>query len=95
LADTDPIFFNDLVESKSLEYTGTCKTSVDRNLIGYDPAEFKVFWVSNNTVICVTSPANNKSEVDQIAEYLQLGGAKADEVYKKIKSLLKSESINF
>lgn len=92
LADTDPVFFNDLVEGKAIEYKALVKQAMDRNLIGYDPAEFKVFWVSNNTVITITSPANSKSEVDQIAEYLQVGGAKADEVYKKIKSLLKAKA---
>lgn len=91
LAETEPKFFNDLVTGKELEYRATVKQALDRKIIGFDPAEYKFFWVGNNMVITVLSPSGTKSEVEKFAEWLQVGGEKTLEIYKKIKSLMSAD----
>lgn len=90
MAETDPEFFNDLVENKSLEVQALVKQSLDKRIIAYDPAEFKFLWASNMQVITVLSPSETRNHVQQFAEWLLIGGTKAEEVHKKIKELSKS-----
>lgn len=89
LADTQPMYFNDLVSGKSFEYKATIKQAKDRSIIEFDPGEYKFVWSGNKQTIAVLSPAGEKNEVEKLAEFLQTGGDKADAVYKKIKELLK------
>lgn len=89
LAETDPVFFNDLVEGKSIEFQAVVKQALDRQIIGFDPAEWKFFWHSNQQPITVLSPVGGKNHVEKMAEWFQIGGKSADEAYKKIKSLIK------
>lgn len=89
LADTNPEFFNDLVAGKSLEYKATIKQAKDRNIIEFDPAEYKFIWSGNRQTITVLSPSGSKNEVEKFAEFLQTGGDKTEVIYKKIKELLK------
>lgn len=89
LAETDPVFFNDLVEGKSIEYQAVVKQALDRQVIGFDPAAWKIFWSSNMQPITVLSPTGEKNHVEKLAEWFQIGGEQAAEAYKKIKSLIK------
>lgn len=89
LAETDPSFFNDLVAGKSIEYQAVVKQALDRQVIGFDPASWKVFWSSNMQPITVLSPAGDKNHVEKMAEWFQIGGVGAEESFKKIKSLIK------
>jgi hypothetical protein len=89
LAETDPKFFNDLVEGKTVEYRAVVQQALNKKLIEFDPAEWKFIWSSNKQPITVLSPAGDKTHVEKMAEWLQIGGEKSNEVYKKIKSLIK------
>lgn len=89
LAETDPIFFNDLVEGKSIEYRAVVQRAINKKVIGFDPAEWKIFWSSNNQPITVLSPSGEKSYVEKFAEWLQIGGKTAQSVHEKIKEAIK------
>lgn len=89
LAETNPVYFNDKVVGKTIEYLALVKRALDKSVILFDPAEYKFSYAGNNQTITMLSPAGDKSEVEKFAEWLQVGGEKADEVYKKIKSLIK------
>lgn len=89
LAETNPVFFNDLVDGKSLEYQAAITQAINNKLISFDPADYKFVWVGNNQTIVLLPTQGDKTEIQKMAEWLQLGGQKAEEVYKKIKSLLK------
>ncbi len=91
LAETDPKFFNDLVESKTLKYKATIKQALDRSIISFDPVEYKFSWAGNSQIISVLSPIGEKNEVDKLADFLMTGGEKANEVYKKIENLVNSK----
>ena len=91
LAESEPVFFNDLVQGKSVELRAIVKQAVDRKLINFDPAEYKYSWTGNNQTIAMLPPIGDKNEVEKMAEWLLAGGTKADEVLKKIKSLLGSK----
>lgn len=90
LAETDPSFFNDLVESKNLEYRATVKQAINKRIIAFDPAENKFIWTSNNQVLAVLQ-FSNKNEIEALSDWLQGSGSKENEIYKKIKSLIGSK----
>lgn len=89
LAETTPVFFNDLVAGKNVEYQATVKRALDKEIWAFDPAEYKFMWSSNQQNITVLQPVGTKNHVEKMAEWLMTGGQKADEVYKKVKSILK------
>jgi hypothetical protein len=89
IAETSPALFNDLVESKNLEYRATVKRAMDNKVVTFDPTEYKFLWVSNQQLITRLQPSTVKNEVEVMAEWLLTGGDSAKEVYTKIKSLLK------
>ena len=89
LADTNPEFFNDLVSGKSVQYRALVKQALDRKIIEFDPAEYKIKWAGNQQTITMLSPNGEGSHVEKAAEWFQVGGVKAEEAYKKIESLLK------
>lgn len=88
MAENEPDFFNDLVESKDLEYRAAIKQAINKGIIGFDPGEYKMFWGGNKMTITVLTPAGEKNEVEKFADWLISGGEKTDEIYKKIKSLI-------
>jgi len=87
LAETNPVYLNDKIKGKTVEYQATIKQAIDRGIISFDPAEYKFFYTGNKQTITTLSPAGTKNEVEKFAEFLQTGGQKADEIYKKIKAL--------
>lgn len=89
LADTDPQFFNDLVEGKSVKYRAVVKQAIDRKIIDFDPSEYKIKWSGNQQTITMLPPDGQNSYVEKAAEWFQVGGVKAEEAFKKIESLLK------
>lgn len=89
LAEIDPAHFNDLMAGKKLEYRATIKQAIDREVITYDPATYGYSWAGNKQVITLLSPNGEGSEVDKFATFLETGGTKAEEAYKKIKQLVK------
>jgi len=91
LAETQPIYFNDLADGKNIEYQAVVKQALDRNIISFDPAEYKFFFKGNNQPITVLSPVGNKNHVEKMAEWFMIGGKAAEESYKKIKALTSSK----
>lgn len=89
LAESDAGFFNDLVADKKVEYQATVKRALAANIISHDPVGGRVMWSSNQQLIIVLGVTTAQNEVEQIAEFLMTNGQKADEIYKKIRSLLK------
>lgn len=89
LAETNPEFFNELIEGKSIEYQALVKQALDRKIWLFDPAEYKFSWAGNFQTITMFPNVGDKNEVQKMAEWLQVGGQKADEVYKKTKALIK------
>lgn len=90
-ADENPISFNTLVEGKEVEYRSTVKKAIDRSLIAFDPAEYKFIWVGNQQTITILSPDGDKTEIEKLSEWLQVGGKSAEDIYKRIQSLLKGK----
>lgn len=88
LAEGDAAFFNDLVSGKKIEFQALVRQAQNKGLISFDPAEYKFTWTGNKQIITVLSPTGEKSELEKMAEWLQVGGEKATEVAKKLKSLV-------
>lgn len=89
MAETTPKIFNDLFEGKSVEYRAVIKKALDRQAIGFNPAEWKFIWSSNQETLMVLQQVDGLNEVEQLAEALMTGGEKADKIYTRIKSSLK------
>jgi len=89
LAEHNFIFFNDLVVGKTIEYQALVKQAMNKGIISFDPAEYKFLYSGNKQTITMLSPVGEKNELQKFAEFLQVGGQKADEIYKKLKALVK------
>jgi len=90
LAETDPEFFNDLIEKKEIQVRALVKQSLDKRIITHDPVENKFMWASNMQLITALPVSLTANHVQQFAEWLVVGGTKAEEVHKKIKELSKA-----
>ena len=90
LAETDPEFFNDLIEKKEIQVRALVKQALDKRIITHDPVENKFMWASNMQLITALPVSLTANHVQQFAEWLVVGGAKAEEVHKKIKELSKA-----
>lgn len=91
LAETNPVFFNDIVAGKNIEYQAVVKQALDRQVISFDPAEYKFIWTSNQQSITVLQATDNKNHVEKLAEWFQIGGKQAQDVYKRLKGMVKTE----
>jgi hypothetical protein len=90
MAETNPELFNDVVEGKNIEYRSTIKRALDKQLISYNPAEFVFIWTSNQQkIVSLGAGINGENEVERFADWCMTNGIKGDEVYKKIKALVK------
>lgn len=87
LAETQPVFFNEIVAGKTVEYRAAVKRAMDKKIIAFDPADYRFYWTGNTQTIVALSPAGDKTEIEKFAEWLQTGD-KGTVVYKKIKELL-------
>lgn len=88
LAEIDPMFFNELVKGKNIEYQALIKQAINRNIISFDPAEYSFVYTGNKHPIATLSPNGEKNEIEKMAEWLQSTGKDA---HKKIKSLVESK----
>lgn len=93
LAEENPKYFNDMVEGKTTKFLSTIKKCTDRGIISFDPGEYKYVWVGNNQTIVVLQPTGEKSEREKFAEWLLTAGDKANEIYKKMESLVKADKV--
>ena len=89
LADTNPVYFNDLVSSKAVEYQSLIKQAMNKDLISFNYGEYKFTWSGNQQLITVLSPTGQKSNIEKMSEWMQTSGNKGDDFYKKLKSLVK------
>lgn len=89
MAEATPKIFNGLQEGKQVEYRAVIKRALDRNIIGFNPAEWKFIWSNNQDTLTVLQQVDGKSEVEQLAEFIMTGGEKGDKIYTRLKSLLK------
>lgn len=93
LADTNPIYFNDLVSSKAIEYQALIKQAMNKDLISFNYGEYKFVWSGNQQTITTLSPTGTQTEIQKLSEWMQTNGNKGDDLYKKLKSLVKGEKI--
>lgn len=84
LAEDDPKFLADLMESKDLEYRAIIQRAINTGAIIFDPAEYNFKYGGNNQPIITLSPSGEKSHVVKMADWC-MGN---EPVYKKIKSLV-------
>lgn len=91
LAETKPEFFNDFISGKNVEYQAVVRRALDNQIIGFDPAEFKYIWASNQQLITVLSPMGDKNHIEKLSDWLQTGGQKSDQIYKRIKELVNAK----
>jgi hypothetical protein len=89
LADSNPIYFNDLVQGKSIEYQSLIKQAINKDLISFEHGEYKFVWSGNQQTITNLSPTGKKNEIEKLSEWMQTSGNKGDDLYKKLKSLVK------
>lgn len=94
LAETDPVYFTDLMAGRAIEYRALTKLALNKKLIEFDPADYKFSWCGNKQTITMLSPAGDKNEIEKFAEYLESGGEAAAEVAKKLKALTKPEKVS-
>lgn len=89
LAEESPIFFNDLVGSENLKTRATIKQALDKQIITFDPVEWKFMWASNMQVIAVLSPSENQTHIEKLAEWIKSNGDTGKKVFEKISGILK------
>lgn len=89
LADTNPIYFNDLVQGKAIEYQSLIKQAMNKDLISFEHSEYKFVWSGNHQVITNLSPTGTNNYIEKLSEWMQTSGNKGDDFYKKLKSLVK------
>jgi hypothetical protein len=89
LAETNPVYFNEKVSGKTVEYQAAVKQAMNKGAIIFDPAEYSFRYGGNKQIITTLSPAGDKNEVEKFAEWLQVGGSKGEQAYKKINELIK------
>jgi len=88
LAETEPKFFNELVDGRDIEYRALVQQALNKGAITFNPAEYSFAYGGNNHPIITLSPNGEQNEVQKMASWLQTGG---QDVYKKIKSLVGSK----
>jgi hypothetical protein len=89
LADTNPIYFNDLVSSKAVEYQSLIKQAINKGIVDFNHGEYKFVWSGNQQTIVVLSPTGTMNEIQKMSEWMQTSGSKGDDFYNKLKSLVK------
>jgi hypothetical protein len=89
LADSNPVYFNDFVQGKTIEYQSMVKQAINKGLISFDNTEYKFVWSGNQQTIAVLSPTGEKSNIEKMSEWMQTSGNKGDDFYKKIKALVR------
>lgn len=91
LAETDPIYFNDFVGGKNIEYQALVKQAMNKGIISFDPADYSFKWDASKMPIVVLSTIDGENEVQKFSAWLQVGGTKEMEVFKKLKSMVEGK----
>jgi len=89
IAETNPELFNDKVHSKQMEIQATIKKAIANRIVSHNPAEGSLSWTNTQQVIIALGAGfGDKNDVERFAEWFITAGKRADEAYKKIKSLI-------
>jgi len=91
LAEDEPVYFNELVGSKTIELQAVVKQGMNKGFIMFDPADYTFKWDASKQPIAVLSSIEGKNEVEKLAEWVIAGGTKADEFYKKLKGMVENK----
>lgn len=92
IAESDPVFFKEFIDSKNIEYRAVLKRAMDKNIIAYLPVESKFVWVSNGQPIAVLERVEGGKYLDRMCDWV-LTSKNGMEVFQRIKGLLSSEKI--
>lgn len=92
-AEKFPQDFTDLIKDGKVGYQSLVKQALDKGVIIFDPAENSMSWGSNKQKITVMGKVDGKTHVQQFAEFLTIGGDNAQQVHKKIKSLVSGKEV--
>jgi hypothetical protein len=90
MAEQEPDYFLELQAEggKTVEYQSTVQRAKDKGKISYDGVNHTYTW-ENGKVITMLAPESTKSDIEQMAIWLETGGEQAQVIYKKIQSLIK------
>lgn len=90
MAEQEPDYFLELQAEggKTVEYQSTVQRAKDKGKIAYDGVSHAYTW-ENGKVITMLAPESPKSDIEQMAIWLETGGEQAQVIYKKIQSLIK------
>ena len=90
MAENEPNYFLEMQAEggKAVEYQATVQRAKDKGKIVYDNVNYTYNW-ENGKVITTLAPESTRSDIEQMALWLQTGGEQAEQTYKKIKSLIK------
>lgn len=89
LAETTPEIFNDLISGQKLKYQAIIKKAIDARILSYNPSEGSIAWFSTGlSIISLGAGGGHKTDIERFAEWFLEAGGKADQAYKKIKSLI-------
>jgi len=89
LAEEAPVYFNDLVKSEDLKVRATLKQALDKQIITFDPVEWKFMWAADMRLIAVLSPSENQTHIEKFAEWIKSNGDTGKKVFEKISGIVK------
>jgi len=90
MAENDSAYFIEMHEndSKSILYQGTVQRAKDKKKIIFDNVNNSYTW-ENGKVITMLAPESTRTDIEQMALWLQTGGEQAQKAFEKIQTLIK------
>jgi bacterioferritin (cytochrome b1) len=90
MAENEPQYFLEMHQddATAILYQGTVQRAKDKGKILYDNVNNSYTW-ENGKVITMLAPESTRSDIEQMALWLQTGGEQAQKAFEKIKVLIK------
>jgi|LakMenEpi03Aug12_release.lakeMendotaPanAssembly.Ray.scaffolds.fasta_scaffold218596_1 bacterioferritin (cytochrome b1) len=90
MAENEPAYFIEMHDndSKSILYQGTVQRAKDKKKIIFDNVNNSYTW-ENGKVITMLAPESTRTDIEQMALWLQTGGEQAQKAFEKIQTLIK------
>jgi bacterioferritin (cytochrome b1) len=90
MAENEPKYFLEMHQddATAILYQGTVQRAKDKGKILYDNVNNSYNW-ENGKVITMLAPESTRSDIEQMALWLQTGGEQAQKAFEKIKILIK------
>lgn len=90
MAEQEPAYFLELHAEggKTIEYQAAVQKAKDKGEIVYNGVDNTYTW-KNGKVITMLAVESSKTDIEQMAVWLETGGEQAQQAYKKIQSLIK------